>query len=431
MQNHTSPYRWVILAIAIFAYTVVIFHRMSPAVMADAIMLDLGVNAAFMGLLASAYFYPYAVLQIPSGILSDKTSARKLISFALAVTCVGTCIFALASNATMAFLGRLGVGIGCSLILMPAYKALADWFSQKTYVIIVSSVLAVAVGVASALAGAPLSYFVEQFGWRFSSQGLAIITLVATLVAWFFFKDVESEKQDLPKQSALKSEPKPAQVSSEQDLANITIVDSIKIILSKRNFWILTLAFTVNAATLFSFVGLWAGLYYTNVVGLSRQEMSSLLSMAAIIAIVTPVAFAALAAKLSARKGILIAANAVFFGTMLYFFWQNGSFSSTEIFIWGVFLSIVLNSPAGLYMASVRELFPKNIASTANGLLYSFAMFGSAVFQPLIGALLDNAGYTGTLTATMFTPVCWLYLLSTACAFMAMLFLQEREGKLL
>ncbi len=416
MNCRTSPYRWVILAIAIFAYTVVIFHRMSPAVMADAIMLDLGVNAAFMGLLASAYFYPYAVLQIPSGILSDTTSTRKLISFALALTCIGTLIFATASNGTMAFLGRLGVGIGCSLILMPAYKALADWFSQKTYVIIVSSVLAIAVGIASALAGAPLSYFVENFGWRISSQGLTLITLVATLLTWFFFKD--AQPQEAPKSQ------------NTQPLAKIAIMESIKIILAKRNFWLLTLTFTINAATLFSFVGLWAGLYYTSVVGLSRQEMSSLLSMAAIIAIVTPIAFAALAAKLSSRKGIIIAANGVFFALMLCLFLKNGHFSTTEIFIWGILLSITLASPAGLYMASVRELFPPNIASTANGLLYSFAMFGSAVFQPLIGALLDNAGYTGTLTASMFTPVCWLYLISTATVFISTFFITEKGGKL-
>ncbi len=419
MQRHTSPYRWVILAIAIFAYTVVIFHRMSPAVMADAIMLDLGVNAAFMGLLASAYFYPYAVLQIPSGILSDKTSPRKLISLALGLTCVGTFVFATASNGTIAFLGRLGVGIGCSLILMPAYKALADWFSQKTYVIIVSSVLAVAVGVASALAGAPLSYFVENFGWRLSTQGLTIITLVATLLAWFFFKDATQEKTEN------------TQEQEESPLQKLSIMQSIKIILSKRNFWILTLAFTANAAILFSFVGLWAGLYYTNVVGLSRQEMSSLLSIAAIIAIVTPIAFATLASKLPSRKGLIVAANGIFFAMMLYFFVQNGSFGSTEIFVWGILLSIVLNSPAGVYMASVREVFPKNIASTANGLLYSFAMFGSAVFQPLIGVLLDSAGYTDTLTATMFNPVCWLYLITTGVAFMTMFFIQEKEGKLL
>ncbi len=413
MNRH--PYRWAILGITILAYTIVIFHRMSPAVMADAIMLDLKVNAAFMGLMASAYFYPYAVLQIPSGILSDKTSPRTLMAAALALTTLGTFLFAIAGSGTVAFLGRLSVGVGCSLILMPAYKALASWFEQKTYMVIVSTVLAAAVGIASALAGAPLSYFVENFGWRLSTQGLCVITLVTTIIVWLLFKD----------------SPQKRETQSKESVPSIPVWQSVKIVLAKRNFWLLTLAFTVNAAILFSFVGLWAGLYYTNVAGLSRTEMSSLLSTAAGITIITPILFASIAAKIPSRKSVVIVANAALLAAIVYLFAKNGSFSGTEIFVWGIVLSIILTAPAGLYMAATRELFPKNIASTANGLLYSFSMFGAAVFQPLIGALLDSAGYTGTLTAEMFSSVCWLYLISCTLAFVGMLFMQEKDGKLL
>ncbi len=419
MQSKTVPYRWIILAITIFTYTIVIFHRMSPAVMADDIMLDLGTNAAFMGLLASAYFYPYAVLQIPSGIMSDKYSPRKLISGALVLACLGIILFSLAQSTTMAFVGRLSVGIGCSIILMPAYKALANWFDPKMYMIIVTSVLACAVGMASALAGAPLSYFIDTFGWRVSSQGLGVITLVATVLMWFFFKDAP--------QSEAREEAKPEQDTTTQ----ITIPESIKIVLTRRNFWLLTLAFTVSAAILFSFIGLWSGIYYTHVVGLSRAEMSTLLSIAATITIITPIIYAGIAAKVPSRKSVIVVSNALLFAVMLYLFFQNGHFGTTEIFVWGIVLSIVVTAPAGLYMAATRELFPKHIASTANGLVYSFSMFGAAVFQPLIGALLDNAGYTDTLTAAMFSPVCWLYMLSSGIAFVAMLFMVEKKDQLL
>ncbi len=63
--------------------------------------------------------------------------------------------------------------------------------------------------------------------------------------------------------------------------------------------------------------------------------------------------------------------------------------------------------------------------------MYSLGMLGAALFQPLIGALLDNAGYTNTLNASMFSSVCWLYLISCGIAFMAMFFIQEEDFKLL
>ncbi len=417
MNTKASPYRWAILCVIVLTYTIVIFHRMSPAVMADAIMLDLGVNAAFMGLLASAYYYPYAILQIPSGIMADKLSPRLLICVALLATSVGTVLFSMAGSTTAAFLGRLSIGIGCSLVLMPAYRMLANWFDQKTYVIIVTIVMAGSAGIASSLAGVPFSYFVENFGWRISTQGLAVISVIVFLTAWFLLKDAPKEA-DLPEEAA-------------EALQEYTIFESIKLVLGKRNFWCLALIFMVNAAILFSFVGLWAGIYYTNVVKLNKIEMSSLLSVAATVTIITPIIFASIVAKVPSRKKSIFVSNALLLLVIAYLFFRNGSFSYVEAFAWAICLSVIVTAPAGLYMASARELYPKNIGSTANGLLYSIGMFGAAVYQPFIGFLLDKTGYTDMLTADMFESVAWLYLISIVLATLAALYMQEKDNKLL
>ncbi len=414
MQNHVSKKRWLVLLIAILTYTIAVFDRMSPAVMANDIMLDLQVNAAFMGLLASAYFYPYAILQIPSGIFADKFSPRKLVSLAFALASVGTFIFALAPTASIAFVGRLIIGIGCSLILMPIYKTLSNWFSQKIYMVIVSTILAGATGMAAALAGVPLSFFVESFGWRITSQGIGFISLAATLAIWFFFKDYP---------------PHSAQTQTEK-LPPIPVLQSVKIILSKRNFWLITIAFTANASILFGFIGVWSGLFYTQVVGLSRIEMSTLLSIAATTTIVTPIIFASIAAKVHSRKKVVIFIAGALFLTMLYLFMRNGSFDKTEAFAWGIIMSIIITAPGGLYMVATREIFQKNISSTSNGLAYSICMLCTAIYQPLVGFLLDSAGYTDTLNADMFMPVCWLYIITSGMGLLASMFLQEKDGKL-
>ncbi len=421
MESKTSSYRWFILTICILAYTIVIFHRMSPAVMSNAMMTDLGVNAAFMGLLASAYFYPYAFLQIPSGILSDKVSPKKLMTFALLCTSIGTFLFAVGTGSTVVFMGRLCVGVGCALILMPAYKVLANWFNKKAYTIIISSVLAVAVGIGSMLAGMPLSYIVENFGWRVSSQGLFVVTAALTVVTWIFLKDSDSS------QSQVKEVKQVAENTEEK----ISIADSIKLVVKKSNFWIIALVFSANAAILFGFVGLWAGLYYTEVGALTRNEMSSLLSIAAGITIFTPIIFATIAQKSSSRKMVIILANAALFSIFAYLYMRNGSFTKYELYAWGIALSVVITAPAGLYMAAARELYAKNIASTANGLVYSISMAGSAIMQPAIGIILDKAGFVDKLSAEMFQPICMLFLLCTGLAFVGTFFLKEKDGQLI
>ncbi|MEM2817539.1 MAG: hypothetical protein QXN39_03550, partial [Archaeoglobaceae archaeon] len=62
--------KWVIFVVLSSIYFFVYFHRTSPAVMANDLMLEFAVSALAIGVLSSLYFYPYAVLQIPVGVLS-------------------------------------------------------------------------------------------------------------------------------------------------------------------------------------------------------------------------------------------------------------------------------------------------------------------------------------------------------------------------
>ena len=61
-------YRYLIFIILGTAYVLVFFHRMAPAVVAVDMMTDLKTSGALMGVLASAYFYPYGLMQIPAEI---------------------------------------------------------------------------------------------------------------------------------------------------------------------------------------------------------------------------------------------------------------------------------------------------------------------------------------------------------------------------
>ena len=71
MRSGYRWYRWLVFALLALGYLLVYFHRTCPAVVALDIMADLKAGGGLMGILASAYFYPYAVMQIPAGLLSD------------------------------------------------------------------------------------------------------------------------------------------------------------------------------------------------------------------------------------------------------------------------------------------------------------------------------------------------------------------------
>src|SRR5215470_1538925 len=74
--------------------------RVSPSVMVEELMRDFSVGAAVLGSLSAAYFYGYAGMQIPVGVLLDRFGPRRLLAVA-ALACAGGCVL-FATGTTLA-----------------------------------------------------------------------------------------------------------------------------------------------------------------------------------------------------------------------------------------------------------------------------------------------------------------------------------------
>ena len=66
-----------------FGYAFV--QRVSPSVMTDELMREFAVGGAALGSLSAFYFYTYASIQLPVGMLTDRYGPRKLMSFTAAL----------------------------------------------------------------------------------------------------------------------------------------------------------------------------------------------------------------------------------------------------------------------------------------------------------------------------------------------------------
>ena len=89
--SNKSPLRSYKAYLAYFLAAMYLFYEMgvqvSPSMMTDVLMRDMGVNAAVLGLGLGVYFYSYALMQIPAGLLFDRLPTRGILTFA-AVVCV-------------------------------------------------------------------------------------------------------------------------------------------------------------------------------------------------------------------------------------------------------------------------------------------------------------------------------------------------------
>jgi|CXWL01.1.fsa_nt_gi sugar phosphate permease len=124
-------YRWIVLACCVLAYAASHLARWSYTGLASYISTDLHLDKAALGLLGSAFFYPYAFAQVPWGHLTDRFGGRAVIAAGLVGVAVLLACFAAAQSLTEAIMWRMALGIVTACCFTPIAGLLAQWFAPR------------------------------------------------------------------------------------------------------------------------------------------------------------------------------------------------------------------------------------------------------------------------------------------------------------
>ncbi|MEQ8196220.1 MAG: MFS transporter, partial [Rhodospirillales bacterium] len=76
-----------------FGYFLSYLFRAINAVIAPDLVRDVGLDAAALGLLSSAYFVTFAAFQLPLGILLDRYGPRRTEAILLVFAALGSVLF--------------------------------------------------------------------------------------------------------------------------------------------------------------------------------------------------------------------------------------------------------------------------------------------------------------------------------------------------
>ncbi len=265
-----SAARWAIFWVLALGYILVYFHRLCTAVVAVDMMNDLSAGATLIGVLASAYFYPYALMQLPAGLLADSLGPRRTITIFFFMAGIGSALMGTAQTATVAIAGRLLVGVGVAMLFVPTLKILAAWFTPREFSSVTGILIAMG-GVGSLTAAAPLAFSAERIGWRMSFMAVAALTFFSALFIWLIVRDSPEEK--------ISSGSSP---ETPLKIAPIGLLHGVRMVLSEPRFWPLALWFFFTSAIFFSYGGLWGGPYLSHVYGMNRAAAGNVLSMIAL-----------------------------------------------------------------------------------------------------------------------------------------------------
>ncbi len=358
-------------------------------------MKEFNVGGVALGLLASAYFYSYAVMQVPTGLLADTVGPRKTVTFFMGLASIGAFMFALAPNFWATVLGRLLIGLGVAVVWVCTIRILAVWFTLREFATM-NGVLNFVGNVGALGAATPLAFLTITFGWRIPFFFIACFTGFLTLVVWALVRDD-------PKQVGL-TLPFNHIEESSSDPTKIGLIQGLKLTFSNKYFWLVGFSLAVWYGTLVNFQGLWGIPYLIQAYGYDKAQASYFITLIALGFCVSAPFWGYISDKvLGARKPVFVGGILTYTFLWLILLATTKVFSSLLLYL--IFFMFGFSSGAIIIcITMVKELFPEQVVGTAVGCTNLFPFVGVGIFQPLTGYILDLAGPIKIIEGVKFYP---------------------------
>lgn len=366
---------WALAAAGFFFAWVL---RVSPSVMIEPIMAEFEVGGAVLGTLSGLYFYTYAILQAPAGLAMDRWGPRRALALSALVTASGCAIFAAAPTIELAYVGRLLIGGGVAFAFLGSLVLASAWMPPRRFALF--SGLGMGIGLLGGIAGqAPMAIIVEQAGWRDAMAVLGVAALVMAAAMWLIVRDGPEPRAR-----------RPAAAGEPSVLGGLW-----QVVRRPQTLYIACFA-GLMSATMLAFGALWGVPYTMRAYGLDKVEAAS--AMAPILFGFTAgaPAWGWLSDRIGRRKPPMLAGGLTGLAAVGAAIYLPG----LPLAVYSILLFFVGFGGAAMSVsyAAAREHNAQVGTGAALGFVNMVSVLGGAIFQPLIGWLLDLQ-WDGTLAA--------------------------------
>jgi MFS family permease len=344
--------------------------RNANAVISPELTRDLGLTAADLGLLTSAYLLAFGAFQLPLGILLDRYGPRRVETTLLLICAAGCALFAMGEALPQLTLGRALIGLGVSACMMASFKAFSLWFPIERQASLNAALMA-AGGLGALAASSPLGALMPVIGWRGIFVAMSVFALIC---AGLIFTTPE----------------KPAAHATEtlrQQLSGLATI------FTSRIFWRLAPQTTFIVGGFMAIQGLWAMPWLLTVDGLSRDAATFHLLLMAAAQLTGFLAIAFFVRRL-ARAGIppvRLLTLGMGFGLLVML---GILFDLAPTWLLWPALALVF-AVGNLAYALLTAQFPVTLAGRANTALNLGAFLGAFVIQWLFGVAVDAGQAAG------------------------------------
>jgi MFS family permease len=192
LWNDPQKRRWFAFFALASTYVLMSVYRLSTAVLAEELTRAFSVTGTQLGNLHAAFFYIYAAMQLPAGVLVDRLGARRTVTGGALLMSTGGFIFAGTSTYPIAFVGRVLIGFGGGILFLAILRFCANWFRPSEFARMSGLTIALS-GFGGVLATTPLAIVVAMTGWRRTLAAISVLGVVLAVVAYVVSRDTPVE----------------------------------------------------------------------------------------------------------------------------------------------------------------------------------------------------------------------------------------------
>src|SRR5579875_3465576 len=189
----TPHRRWRIAVLLGFGVLVNYFDRVNVSVAHDALHHDFGLSNFAFGILAGAYSWTYAALQLPMGVLLDRFGVRLIGRISALIWSFASFAAAAALGVRTFFASRLLLGIGEAPTFPANAKAIGYWFPRDERSL-ATAVFDAAAKFASAIGVPLLGVTLLHFGWRLSFALTGLVSFFYFVAFYLIYRDPRDDR---------------------------------------------------------------------------------------------------------------------------------------------------------------------------------------------------------------------------------------------
>jgi MFS transporter, ACS family, D-galactonate transporter len=242
-----SAVRWRIFAIIFVLVVINLIDRVTLSIAMPTISKEFSLEPALQGLVLSAFFWSYALLQIPGGWLIDRFGPRALITGATVGWGFFQAIAGFATGGGTLLISRVGLGVAEAPLFPAGAKLNALWLSPKERgrgAVLVDS----GAPLGAAFGGVIIAWLILSLGsWRSAFLVAGVATMALGALAWWYVRDDPSDHAGVnaAELAAIKASTSPVRAASESAARSISPRSYIAILVGRMswamiNFGLLT-----------------------------------------------------------------------------------------------------------------------------------------------------------------------------------------------